>query len=225
MLIFIDEEPDKVLRIREIFFKLRIHSLCLPPSEIPQIIKYPAFAVLIARPDSLSNLEDVCDGIRKRCPHLPLVLLYRQNEGNYYTYLQLCDLVVDAKAAQNMDFIDKILVIYRQRNADSPYNCMKGEVRTMMKRKYVTVYCEKVYLTPSEWRVLRYLHLSHPRYIPAKELLDTCFSYRRQPKIGNVSTRVSTINKKIRLRFGFEPIRHRRGQGYHINRPWIKDDP
>ena len=218
MLIFIDNDKEAVVNERNMFYRMRLHTVCLGTKDISAIGNYPAQAIFIPRPASIPRLEDICYEIRCHFPSLPIGALYREGEGNYYTHLRACDIVFDDERVSTTEVVERLFALYKERTNRSPFDLHIGDVRTRLKSSRLYVFGYPVPVTAIQWRIVRYLHLAYPRTVPAKEILETCFSFRHPPAQNNVSTQICLLNKKIKSEFGFAPIVYRQKLGYCLSR-------
>lgn len=120
MIIFIDNQADAVLPTRVQFYKMGLCTIVLNTNQLHLIIRTPVKIVLIMRPESIENLESVCQYIRDIPTRPPFAMMYRPPHGNYYTYSRMCDCVFEDNIS-TLTFAKKMLEIYRERMHCDPY--------------------------------------------------------------------------------------------------------
>lgn len=97
MILFVEKPGNyaEAQTAQRIFYKMYIPTFIIPSDEIERIGYYPANAIIIACPQAIENLADVCHYIREHFPLVPLALFFIPPCGNYYTYKRLADFVFE----------------------------------------------------------------------------------------------------------------------------------
>ncbi len=216
MLIFLHENPAAVEAERNIFYRMRIHTLCLSPPKPADAALYPIRGFLIPRPEDISDLESICLQINILFPDIPLAIFYREGRGNPYLYQRMCDFVFDQNTTST-DIVSRMYSLYKERTGKETDSLLIGNIRTVLRDPRLFLFGHPLPVTALQWRIVRYLQLTHPRPVPAQEILDTCFSFRHPPAANNVSTQISLLNKRIRHLFSFTPISFCSERGYILS--------
>jgi hypothetical protein len=216
MILFIDDSPNDIVETRTQFYRMGIHSLVLGTNELHRINRYPAHGILVMYPERIENIEELCRSIRRQSK-LPLSAVYRPPHGNYYAYRQHFDIVVEENITTTK-YIEAVFDLYKERTGISPYERIYGGLRINVKERYIRVYASPIPVTHEQRMIARYLLLCAPHPVPREELLATCFKpSKAPPSIGNISTQISRMNRKLITVFDRPLFHYQRSFGYSIN--------
>ncbi|MBQ8351421.1 MAG: hypothetical protein IJY20_05205 [Clostridia bacterium] len=216
MIIFIEDKPEEVLDTRIQFYRMGIHSITLGTNELHRILHYPAQIILIMRPECIEDLTNVCRKIKSHSPFLPLAMMYRPPNGNYYAYQQLCDAVFEDNVT-TLTFAQTMFAIYEERMKKSAEEHSYGKLYMKVNRKGLQILGESLPATHEQWMLARYLLLSAPYPVSREELRLTCFCPDKLPSLQNVTTQICRMNRMITKAFRHPLFFYQRQFGYYIS--------
>ena len=215
MFILFDTDPERVLSYRQRLYDLRVHSLCLSPSETDRVADYPAHAILIPYPDELDDPIALCHALRKKYPHLPLLLIYREGGMHYYHLKNACDAIFEKRTAIKT-VIAAAYNLYREHGNPDPTSLITSCVHTRADSTFVYVVGQPFIASHTQWMLIRYLNMAAPRAVPAEELLEVGFYPGRVRSLKNVSAQLTALDRVIERGCFFRVFHCRYPSSYYI---------
>ncbi len=220
MILFVEKPGHyaEAQRAQRIFYKMYIPTYIVPSDEIERIEYYPANAIIIACPQAIEDLADVCHYIREHLPLIPLALFFIPPCGNYYTYTRLADFVFE-KNTTSIRVVKTLFEEREKRTGAYAFIQYTDAVFTDIKRAgLIFLYGLPERVTHRQFLIVRYLLLKAPACVSAEELLDICaHPLRKRPTINTIGTQVCLLNQiSCKAIEHYHVIGNKRGVGYYL---------
>lgn len=217
MFIILDQDKEAVLGLRRRLYHHYTHTTIIAPTALAEITHYPAQGVLIPRPECLADPQATCRAIRELSPSLPIGMIYGVDNGQYFQYRRLVDVVFEARTTAGK--ICKIIYdIFGQRNQETSssriVDCLRVD-RAVPGCVFLLGYGFPA--TREQWMLARYLVLAAPRAVPVAELLDTCFLPGRVRSARSVSQQLGQLDHMFSVGCGVRVFERHRPATYFIH--------
>lgn len=189
----------------------------VPDEPIPQI---PALVLLL--PDGgETQAEAVISKLREKHPTTVVIALCNHPSA-YMPYMSECDHTIFARETEAEPIISSVRERLTIRIGD-PDRIILGHLRIYSDEKDAYLYGKRLYLTPKEYDVLRFLALHVGTFFSADSIMAYCFPSTFARLKSNAVTHICHINQKA-LRYGSQKIiLSKKGVGYSVQP--IKQEP
>lgn len=169
-------------------------------------------AVIIISPSSIAEVDELISNIKDRVPRIPVFALCAKEDTKYS---RLFDGIME-RGAFASSIISRIIEY-----ADANSLAIPGHYEYLSLDASADLRCPLYRTTPvsftkTECMILRYLIVTAPHSVTARQILIHAYRPSRMPDISNIRTHVSIINKKFRQMTGMNLIAQSTGEGYRI---------
>ena len=198
-------------------YRLDTEEEPLPEEPLPSVSGF----VLLLPDGGETQAETVMEQLTTHHPSTKILALC-EHPAEYMPYMSSCQYTIFA----SIDSISQITVGLRSQISESGFDfaCMRfGHLRLYADEVDAYLYGRRLYLTPKEYDVLRFLCFHVGMIFSAESIMAYCFpsTFARLPS--NAVTHICRINQKAKKVAGKPLIRCKKGLGYYV--PEEKAEP
>ena len=216
MILIIDKQKKIATSLSDAFFNMGILARGCTPNEALSEISEIYRAAVITSPNSLADIRDFTERMRRYASGVPLFAVATEEEKQEYSPLFASVFIKGSYASRIAEGVIK----YTEENGlPTPARYTLAGIDASADLSTPTYFWTALPFTKTETMILRFLIRSYPNPISADKILEYAYRPSRVPDIANIRTHISVMNKKFRMITGRNIIEPVFNAGYRLITP------
>ena len=169
--------------------------------------------MLLLMPDLGETTAETVISIVKNRITDPLIFVLCEDPSAYFGYMKACHTIF---SAEDLDEIVRSVHNQLEKNGINPFKMRYGHLCLYEDEKDGYLYGKKLYLTPAEYKILRFLTFHEGMRFDAESIMAYCFPSTFMRKKCNAVTHICHLNNKARKLTRETIIACKKNVGYSI---------